>query len=86
MAMTKKATMTWPSLADRQLSGIEAVRAPYVASAITAGFTDGYVVDISDTVTDRHWLDQPSAENWATFITAAATDNGTTVNVVIENI
>jgi hypothetical protein len=86
MAMTKQATMTWPSLTDRQNPQIEAVRAPYIESAIQAGATDGYVNDITDTVTIRHWLDQLSAENWATFITTAATDQGITVNVVIDNI
>jgi hypothetical protein len=84
--MTKLATMTWPSLADRQLPGITAARTTYIDAEVAADNTTGGFVDVSDTVTTRPWLDQTSADNWATFITTTATNNGTTVNVVISNI
>ena len=84
--MTKTATMTWASLADQQLPGINAARGPYINAEIAADNTDGSFVALSDTVTTRPWLDQTSADNWATFITTTAINNGTTVNVVISNI
>ena len=84
--MTKTATMTWPSLADRRLPGITEARIPYIDAEIAADNTNGSFNDLSDTVTTRPWLDQTSADNWATFITTTATNNGTTVNVVISDI
>ena len=86
MTPTKISIATWPSNQARMLPAIVDVRTPYINTAITNGLTDGVPHNVSDTVTTRTWLNQASAEDWAAFITSAATDNGITISVVIEDI
>ena len=86
MTMTKTATMTWPSLAARNIPAINAVRTTYINEQVSLEKTNGNWVDLSDTVTTRVWADQESAEAWAAFISQTATDNGTTCSVVITDI
>lgn len=86
MIATKLTTMTWPSNEDENSSGIDAARIPFVQTLISEGKTDGVAVAVSPTVTTRTWLDQAAAEEWQTFITNAAVDNGTSVSVVISDI
>ena len=86
MTMTRLTTMTWPSLAARQMPAITAVRTTYINEQVSLGKTNGNWNDLSDTVTNRIWLDQTSAEAWAAFISQTATDNGTTCSVVITDI
>ena len=84
--MTKLSTMTWPSFEAQTLPAITAARIPYIEYMTTIGLTDGIGTNISPTVTTRNWLTQEAADNWANFITTTATDNGTSVNVVITDI
>jgi hypothetical protein len=84
--MTKLATMTWPSNEAQLLEAITDARIPFIQTQVTLEKTDGVATTVSPTVTTRNWLDAESAQEWATFISNAANDSGTTVNVVITDI
>ena len=84
--MTKTATMTWPSHEAQLLQAITDARIPFIQTQITLGKTDGVATNISPTVTSRNWVDAEAAQEWADFITSAAIDASTSVNVVITDI
>jgi hypothetical protein len=86
MIPTKIAIATWPSDEARMLPAIVGVRTPYIQTAVANGLTDGVANNVSNTVTTRTWLNQTAAEDWVAFITSVATNNGTTVSVVIEDL
>ena len=86
---TKLTTMTWPS-AEAQLLPFDQyagwiARDNYIANAVASGSTDGVATIISPTVTSRVWLDQTTADDWATFIYTVATNEGVTVDVAITS-
>lgn len=86
MSATKLTTMTWLSNEDENLPAITAARTAFIETMTAEGKTDGVGTAISPTVTTRSWIDQAAAEEWQTFITTTATDNGVTVDVVISDI
>ena len=86
---TKLTTMTWPS-AEAQLLPYNSYegwteRYNYIANAVASGSTDGVPTIISPTVTSRVWLDQTTADNWATFIYTTAVLAGVTVDIAITD-
>ena len=82
---TKLTTMTWSSNEAQTSLVIASARDIYIADAVTAGTTDGTFTVISPTVTTRSWLDQVSADDWATFISSQATGIGATCDVTITD-
>jgi hypothetical protein len=87
MAMTILTTMTWQSHEDQVSPMIYTDRETYLSQAVASGLTDGSVEFISPSISARPWLDQPAADNWATFIVNTATQYGITPpTVVFSNI
>jgi len=82
---TKLTTMTWSTAEAQLLQPIMDARITYLNTAITLGTTDGIPIVISPTVTKRVWTTQAAADDWATFISGLATDNGVTCDVAITD-
>lgn len=82
---TKLTTMTWSSNEAESSPVISSARDIYINNALTAGTTNGTYTMISPTVTTRLWLDQVSADDWATFISTQATNIGATCDVTITD-
>ena len=86
MLYTKLTTMTWGTEAEQYLEPIVSARNTYIDNArFTLQVTDGKATVVSPTVTTRVWTDQAAADDWATFISTLATDNGATCDVSVTD-
>jgi hypothetical protein len=79
MAFDTTTIITWVSDADRSNADLEITRDTKLATMISAGQTDGSYIDITSVTTIRYWLDLAAAQEYAAFISAAATENNCTI-------
>jgi len=74
MTLTKKTIMTWASYEAKNMpASLITDRTAFVTGMYEQGKTDGSHVDLDALRSQRLWSDQAAAEEWATWIQAAAT-------------
>jgi len=81
MSVTTK--MVWSNESYLTNQTYRTARAAYIETAMAAGKTDGTHVENGNLETRRTWVDQAAADEWTTFITNLAEQNGLSVTVTV---
>lgn len=80
MEFTKITTIHWATAEDQTNADISLARKPKLAEMHDKGQTDQDVLSCpDDLITLRPWIDQASAEEFVSFITAQALANNCTI-------
>lgn len=80
MTLTKITRIEWASPQD-QLGNenLDLDRDNKIEEMVSAGKTDGFPIELSETITERYWIDEPSAQEYIDFIFAKTTEYNITV-------
>jgi hypothetical protein len=79
MAFDTTTIITWASEADQINADLSTARETALATMISEGKTDSSSLAITPVITIRYWRDLAAAQEYAAFISAAATQNNCTI-------
>lgn len=80
MTLTKITRIEWASPQDQSGNlNLDLDREYKIEEMVSAGKTDGFPIEIAETITERYWIDEPSAQEYIDFIFAKTTEYNITV-------
>jgi hypothetical protein len=75
-AMTEKIIVTWASSDDQINHGLVQSRQEKISSMISAGKTDGTMLALTETVSERYFVDAESAQEYGNWLVSTTTELG----------
>ena len=80
MTLTKITRIEWAWPQDQSGNeNLDLDRENKIEEMVSASKPDGFPIEIAETITERYWIDEPSAQEYIDFIFAKTTEYNITV-------